>query len=145
MSQRTLADCINAADLLTLPTHTSVLEAARQMTTRQRGSVLVVDSAQRLIGIFTERDLMTKVVACAHNPAKVTLHEVMTHRPRTVPAHMLVSHALVLMRDGGFRHLPVVDAQDRPIGMFSMRDSLIHELVSAEYLLTVQEKLALSL
>lgn len=145
MRQRSLADCINTADLLILPGDTTVLEAARQMTTRRRGSVLVVDAAQRLIGIFTERDLMTKVVACAHNPAKVCLHEVMTRQPRSVAPHMPVSHALVLMRDGGFRHLPVVDAQDKPIGMFSMRDSLIHELVSAELMLNQQEALVISM
>ena len=145
MRQRSLADCINTADLLILPGDTTVLEAARQMTTRRRGSVLVVDAAQRLIGIFTERDLMTKVVACAHNPAKVCLNEVMTRQPRSVAPQMPVSHALVLMRDGGFRHLPVVDAEDRPIGMFSMRDSLIQELVSAELMLNQQEALAISM
>ncbi len=98
-----------------------VLGAVDRMTQCQFGAVLVVDHG-RLIGIFTERDLVTRVVAHRADPAATQLHEVMTPRPVCARIEDSLDDCLKKLRGGVFRHLPVVDADGRPIGMLSMRD-----------------------
>lgn len=138
---RTLADCILDQRPLSVATTTSVLHAAQLMADKHCGSVLVVSHEQELVGIFTERDLLVKIVARGRDPSTTQIADVMTATPRTALATMPVSHALVLMRDGGFRHLPVVDAQDRVLGVFSIRDTLTSELLDADLITAHQEHL----
>ncbi len=141
MTDRTLADCITAHPPLTLTADATVLDAARLMAARRCGSVLVLTPNGALAGIFTERDLLIKVVAAERAPAATRIDDVMTRAPRTAQPTMPVSHALVLMRDGGFRHLPVVDADERVLGMFSIRDTLTCELADADEISAHQEHL----
>lgn len=100
----------------------TVAAAARLMKQNRIGALLVVDGG-RLAGIFTERDALFRVVAEGRDPSATRISEVMTRNPRTIEADRPFGHALHLMYEGGFRHVPVVE-DTRPIGMVSARDAL---------------------
>ncbi|MGH7964994.1 MAG: CBS domain-containing protein [Candidatus Binatia bacterium] len=99
---------------------TSVAEAIRLMQEHHVGCVLVQE-AGRLVGIFTERDVLNKVAGSARDPAQTTVETVMTADPEALPEDAPISFALNLMSDGGFRHLPLVDEAERPIGILSVK------------------------
>ena len=105
---------------------TSVAEAARLMKQGNVGAVLVVENEQ-LVGIFTERDALCRVVAAGRDPASTALSEVMTREPKTVAADETFGYALLLMYENGFRHAPVVE-NGRPVGVVSARHALDPEL-----------------
>jgi CBS domain-containing protein len=84
-----------------------------------------------LLGIVTERDLMTRVLAKALDPAQTKLCDVMTPNPMCVPAETLVSDAVVIMIERGFRHLPIVGNGSKILGVFSVRDALPREIGNA--------------
>jgi CBS domain-containing protein len=90
------------------------------------GALLVIEDG-RLAGIFTERDALFRVIAENRDPAKTRLKEVMTTNPRTISADRPFGHALHMMHEGGFRHVPVVE-ESRAVGMVSARDALGPEL-----------------
>jgi CBS domain-containing protein len=100
----------------------SVATAARLMKEHRIGALLVIEGG-RLAGIFTERDALFRVVAEGRDPAKTRVGEVMTANPRTIAPDRPFGHALHLMYEGGFRHVPVVDG-GRPLGVVSSRDAL---------------------
>ena len=91
----------------------------------------MVVEKRRLVGIFTERDALYRVLANGKNPKLTRLGEVMTLNPTTVSASMPFGHALHLMYERNFRHVPVVD-DGVPIGMVSARDALGPELEQFE-------------
>ena len=126
MSNRLIKDVIAKQKPLIATRSMTVAAAARVMKKHHVGAIMVVD-ADRLVGICTERDVLYRVVAEARNPATTEIGDVMTARPRTVNADMRVGHALLLMYDGRFRHVPVLDG-GRPVGMISARDALGPEL-----------------
>ncbi len=99
---------------------TSVRAACDQMYAHRIGAVLVLSDTDRLLGIFTGRDAV-RVLAQGSDPAITLLRDVMTPNPDTLPARSTAIEALRLMRDGGFRHVPVVDG-DRVIGIVSRGD-----------------------
>ena len=108
---------------------TTVVEAARTMKRENVGALLVVDHG-RLIGIFTERDALFRVLAAGLDPGATRLADVMTRAPQTIHPDEPFVRALRMMHEGKFRHLPVVE-YDRPLGMVSVRDALdedLHEL-----------------
>jgi len=125
MQRRVIPDVVRDQDLLTLPGSATVREAARLMTERGVRSVLVVDQAQ-LEGIFTDTDLIERVVAEGLDPASTVLSGVITRDPLTVVPDCLAIEALRLMHGEGCRHLPVVDA-GRLVGVVSRRDFLLEE------------------
>jgi CBS domain-containing protein len=90
------------------------------MASRRIGAVMIGEG-QTLLGIFTERDLMTKVVVPGRDPDKVRLSEVMTGKPDTIKPEETAVDALLRMQRGGYRHLPVVE-NGRLVGMVSVRD-----------------------
>jgi len=104
----------------------TVLDAAQMMKRRNIGSLLVVDGT-RLIGIFTERDALFRVLAAGRDPAATTLADVMTRQPQTIHPDEPFVRALRIMHEGKFRHLPVVEF-DRPLGLVSVRDALDEDL-----------------
>ena len=119
MARRLVSD-IMSSQVQALPGSASVLEAASLMSECRIGAVAVVEEG-RLEGIFTERDALCRVMAAGHDPAKTPLSDVMTADPETAIPQMGAVAALLRMRDGGFRHLPVVeDGQVK--GILSMRD-----------------------
>ena len=106
--------------------HTTVAEAARLMKEGKVGAVLVVDEG-RLVGIFTERDALFRVIAPGLDPAKTELRGVMTRDPTTVAPDETFGYALLLMHEKGFRHTPVVE-NGRPVGVVSARHALDPDL-----------------
>jgi CBS domain-containing protein len=105
----------------------TVAAASRLMKAKRIGALLVVDSG-RLAGIFTERDAVFRVIAEGRSPEKTRLVEVMTPNPRTIGPDRPFGHALHLMHEGEFRHVPVVE-NGRALGMVSARDALGPELM----------------
>jgi CBS domain-containing protein len=126
MPQRPVRSIIGNQIPVTATSELTVAQAARLMKEKRIGALLVLDGA-RLAGIFTERDALFRVIAEGRDPEKTRLAEVMTANPRTITADRPFGHALHLMHEGGFRHVPVVD-QDRPLGVVSARDALGPEL-----------------
>jgi CBS domain-containing protein len=84
-----------------------------------------------LAGIFTERDAVFRVLAESRDPEKTHVADVMTTKPKTIGPDKAVGHALLMMYEGGFRHVPVVE-HGKPLGMISARDALGPELQEFE-------------
>ena len=126
MPHRSIRDVIERQKPLTAPANTTVAAAARMMKKRNVGALMVVHGG-RLTGIFTERDALFRVLGEARDPATTPVADVMTADPLTIDPDKAVGHALLMMYDGGFRHVPVVE-RGRPLGMISARDALGPEL-----------------
>lgn len=112
--------------LVTAAPETTVAEAAKLMAKRNVGAVMVVED-ERLIGIFTERDAVFRVIAKGRDPQTTPLSEVMTNAPRTVEPDKTFGYALLTMHENGFRHLPVIE-NGKPIGIISARNALDPDL-----------------
>ncbi len=104
----------------------TVCDAARRMAENRCGSVLIMEQ-ERLLGIFTERDLLVRVVASGRNPAETRVGEVMTTDIETIDGDETIEDAIRRMDEGCFRHLPVV-LGGRVLGMLSSRDIPVLEL-----------------
>ncbi|MBL8253964.1 MAG: CBS domain-containing protein [Candidatus Competibacter sp.] len=140
MSYRTLRKMVEHQKMLTAaPPKTSVREAARLMKTTKVGALLVVEHSH-LVGIFTERDALVRVLAEGLNPETTLLAEVMTLNPITVHPDQPFVSALHLMYEHGFRHVPVAE-NNRPLGMVSARDALELEIAEFEASLHQREHL----
>ena len=103
----------------------SVKEAMHSMRKRHRGCVLITEDGtvrSRLVGIFTERDVLLEVIDSGRNPADVPLADVMTADPESLPIDAKLAWALNMMSVGGFRHLPVTDERGWPAFILSVRD-----------------------
>ena len=98
----------------------SVAAAVNAMNEHRTGCVLVEQSG-RLAGIFTERDVLTKVIF-RNNSNALKVDAVMTRNPETLEANQTIAYALNKMSVGGFRHVPLVDAESRPVGIISVKD-----------------------
>ncbi|MDZ7343537.1 MAG: CBS domain-containing protein [candidate division KSB1 bacterium] len=107
----------------TVTSNATVMEAINAMVKNRVGAVAVVDQDD-LKGIFTERDVMLRVVRAKRDPEKTKMSEVMTTDVKTVPAEMAWTEALALMIEHHFRHLPITDHQNRVLGMLSIRNLL---------------------
>lgn len=134
MPNRPVRELIKNQRILTAAANLSVTEAAAAMREAKVGAIMVVNS-KRLVGIFTERDALYRVLAAGKDPRRTTLADVMTVSPATIEPDMPSGQALNMMYERGFRHLPVVEDGDL-IGMVSARDALGPELeqVKAELL-----------
>lgn len=104
---REMSEIIRNQKPLMLPPNATVQEACKRMYARKVGAVLVTDARSRLLGIFTGRDAV-RVLAKGRDPAATLLRTVMTRKPASMPPRSTAIDALRLMRDGGFRHVPVV-------------------------------------
>lgn len=125
---RLLKDVIKSRPVMSMPPNTTVREAAIKMKQSGMGSVAVTENGA-LIGIFTERDALFRVLSENIDPDSTPISQVMTKNVTTVPPSTSLTHALHLMHDFGFRHLPVVD-NGVPTGMVSIRDALGDELIN---------------
>ncbi|MDL2353824.1 MAG: CBS domain-containing protein [Pseudomonadota bacterium] len=133
MIERTVMQSVAQGHVLTILPEASSYEAACAMTKARCGSVLIVDGAGAMLGILTERDLMTKLVAQGRNPDTTPVQDIMTHNPQFVGPETTVSDAVLIMKRHNFRHLPIVSAA-RILGVFSLRDAMPRELVEAEHM-----------
>lgn len=131
MEQRKIIpDVIGKQQLLELPETASVRDAAVRMRDRQVGAVLITRGSN-LDGIFTERDVLNRVVAAGRDPDRTPLSEVMTRDPQTIGPDELAVDALRYMCEGGYRHLPVVE-NGQLVGIVSRRDFLGEEMAAVE-------------
>lgn len=126
MPIRSLRSIVAGQTPVTVPGATTVADAARTMKRHNVGALLVVEHT-RLVGIFTERDALFRVLAEGRSPALTRVEDVMTAQPQTIHPDEPFVRALRTMHEGKFRHLPVVEFE-RPLGMVSVRDALDEDL-----------------
>jgi CBS domain-containing protein len=124
-----ISDILRDHRVLSVEAEQTALEAARLMTEFNIGALPVMRGGE-LIGIFSERDLMRRVVAGGRSPGSTKVSEVMTSKPQTVSADTDLEECMQLMREEGFRHLPVMDG-NRLAGLVSMRDIILRDRKSA--------------
>jgi CBS domain-containing protein len=136
MAQRIVPDLVNQQEIWTCKPQMSVRDAAKFMAQRKIGAVMVVADG-KLVGIFSERDLLSKVIAQDRDPDEVLLDAVMTHSPVTIAPDDTPQTALELMRRFGIRHLPVT-TDNRPVGMVSVRD--LYDAVKSELEADLRER-----
>lgn len=121
----TLRELIKDRRVYSVDANRTVLEAARYMMEQGVGAVPVLRDGN-LTGILSERDIMNRVVAVGRTPGTTTVSEVMTANPRAVAADESIEECLFIMREFGFRHLPIVDGKELK-GLVSLRDVLMHQ------------------
>jgi CBS domain-containing protein len=126
----TLRDLIKDRKVYSINAGNTVLEAARFMMEHNIGALPVLRDGE-LAGIFSERDLMNRVVAVGRTPGMTAVSEVMTPNPRAVPVDETVEECLFIMREFGFRHLPIVDGRELK-GLVSLRDILMRRAADIE-------------
>jgi len=124
--------------LLMAPPETSVRDISKLMARKGVGAVLVVEE-KRLVGIFTERDAVFRVIAKGLDPQTTRLAEVMTASPQTADPNEPFGRALLMMHENGFRHVPVVE-NGEPIGIVSARYALDPDM--EEFVSEVQRRKA---
>jgi len=108
-------------DVGTTSPDATVLDCVQIMATQHYGCVLVEDGS-RLIGILSERDVVTRVVSRGKDPATESVRDIMTVEPECVTADEEIAYALNIMKVGGFRHVPVVHPDGAVAGIISIRD-----------------------
>src|SRR5215468_103314 len=128
----TLRDLVKDRKVYSVEATRTVLEAARFMMEHNIGALPVVRDGE-LAGILSERDIMNRVVAVGRTPGTTVVSEVMTANPRAVAADESIEECLFIMREFGFRHLPIVDGKELK-GLVSLRDVLMHQAGEIERL-----------
>ena len=118
---RTMSDIVRNRDPATLPASATIRDACRCMRDRRIGAVLVTEGDHRLLGIFTGRDAVHRVLAEGKSASRTKLVEVMTRDPDTMPPGKTAIEALRLMEDRRCRHVPIVDG-GKVVGIVSRFD-----------------------
>ncbi len=126
MFSQSVRSIMDPRKLLLVPGTMTVREAAKLMKTKHYGAVLITEG-ETLLGIFTERDAVFRVMAVGRDPETTQLADVMTKDPKTISPDKTFGHAMLMMHEGSFRHMPVVD-QGKLIGMVSSRNALDPDL-----------------
>jgi CBS domain-containing protein len=121
----TLRDVLKDRKVYSIDAGRTVLEAARFMMEHNIGALPVLRNGE-LAGIFSERDVMNRVVAVGRTPGHTQVSEVMTANPRAVNVDETVEECLFIMNEFGFRHLCIVEGKDLK-GLVSLRDILMHQ------------------
>src|SRR5205085_12566815 len=121
----TLRELVKDRRLYSVQASQTVLEAARYMMEYNIGAVPVLRDGD-LAGILSERDIMNRVVSAGRTPGTTAVSEVMTPNPRAVAADETMDECLFIMREFGFRHLPVVDGKVLK-GVVCLGDVLMHQ------------------
>ena len=140
MPNRPIRQIIQNRKLITAAEETTVAEAARIMKDGKVGALLVMKK-QQLAGIFTERDALNRVLAEGLDPLHTRLGRVMTRNPDTIAPDKPFGHALIMMYDHGYRHMPVVE-DGVAVGIISMRDALPPELSELEVDIEARDHIA---
>jgi len=113
---------LGPAEPICLRETATVSEAIERMLARRQAGVLVVDAEGRLIGIFTERDVLTRVAGRGRDARQTRLAEVMTRDPEALGVNERVAYAVHSMSVAGYRTVPLVDADRKPIGVVTVSD-----------------------
>lgn len=125
-----IVDLVKDRDVYFVEASRSVLDTVKYMAERNIGAVAVL-RGDELVGIFSERDLMKRVVAPGKNPAATTVEEVMTTDPLVVSPQDQIADCMRMMKEHSFRHLPICDGRKLK-GLLSLRDLLLHDQVEKE-------------
>jgi CBS domain-containing protein len=126
MFYQTVRTLMDPRKLILVSGSMTVREAAKLMKSKHYGAVLVTEG-DALLGIFTERDAVFRVIAAGRDPETTQLAEVMTKEPKTITSDKTFGHAMLMMHEGGFRHVPVID-DGKLVGMVSSRNALDPDL-----------------
>jgi CBS domain-containing protein len=118
---------LGPAEPICLPPMATVEDAIARMLERRQACVLIVDADGRLTGILTERDVLMRVAGAGRDPRRTALRDVMTPKPVALAARDRVAYAVHCMHVAGFRTVPLVDTEQRPIGIVNVSD-VIHWL-----------------
>jgi CBS domain-containing protein len=119
-------DLVKEQEMCVADVNDSVLQVARAMVERNIGAVPVLREG-KLAGVFSERDLMRRIVVEGRNPQATKVGDVMTTEPLSVGRNDDLEHCLRLMREHGFRHLPICE-DGQLLGFVSLRDMLLRDL-----------------
>lgn len=130
-----LIKTLDPAEAISVAADTTLDAAVQTMRAKRIGCLLITDSDGKLCGIFTERDLVTRIAGEVEDLSAHTVSQFMTHRPETVQADQLLASALQSMMVGDFRYLPLVDDEGQPTEILSSRDIIgyLTSLVEALY------------
>lgn len=139
MPNRRISDVIKGHKFIHVLPDTSIRDAARTMAEEHIGAVAILEGG-KLLGIFTERDLITRVVAVSADPDTTAIADVMSEKVLTVDEHDKVRKALGLMKLNNLRHL-IVTKNDIPSGMVSIRDFVGKELDELDQQAEMEERL----
>ncbi len=123
-------DLVKDRRVLSIEADRTVLEGARFIMENRIGALPVLRNGE-LVGIFSERDIMNRVVALGRLPGMTKISEVMTANPKSVSVDETMENCLYLMREFGFRHLPIVDGKELK-GLVSSRDILLRYISQQE-------------
>ncbi len=115
--------CVREVDTAQLEEPVAVV--AQRMHQHAVGTLVVVNELREVVGIVTDRDLVARVLAKGRDPSQTALREVMTIAPKTVSPETSIETALLIMRTGRFRRVPVVDAENRLVGLVTLDDVLM--------------------
>jgi CBS domain-containing protein len=126
MFDKPVRSVMQRQEVLKAAPETLVSKAAKLMAAKNVGAIMVIED-DRLVGIFTERDVVFRVVARGLDAQVTRLADVMTRAPHTVDADKPFGYALLMMQEKGFRHLPVIQ-DGKPIGIVSSRSAMDPEL-----------------
>ncbi len=126
MFDQPIKNLMDSKKFLAAPPATTVSDAARLMAGKNVGAILVVED-DHLVGIFSERDVVFRVIAQGRDAKTTKLAEVMTASPKTLAPNKSYGHALLLMQENGFRHVPVVE-NGKAIGIISSRNAMDPDL-----------------
>src|ERR1700689_4402259 len=126
----TLRDLVRYRKVYSIDATGTVLEAARLMMENNIGALPVIRNGE-LAGIFSERDVMNRVVAVGRTPGHTAVAEVMTANPRAVNVDETVEECLFIMQEFGFRHLPIVEGKQLR-GLVSLRDIVMPQAAEME-------------
>jgi CBS domain-containing protein len=140
MQNRLIKHILKDRELIAALPDTLVCDAAQQMREAHVGALAVVQEGS-LIGIFTERDALNRIVAEGLSPQGLTLKEVMTIRPTALDANSPFDHALHLMFENDCHHVPVIE-NGHPVGIVSAREAFGLEMVQFEHELEQREDIS---
>ena len=127
------------SNVLSIPPDATALEAAELMNKNSVGSLVVMDGG-RVVWMFTERDILKRVVVPRRNPGETAVREVMTTQVVCCHPHTKLDEARVAMKDHRIRHLPVVDEMDQLVGRISIGDLNAYDAHSQEVTIHYMEQ-----
>ena len=140
LKKRHVSDIIGGKEMLAVRPEATVRDAARRMAERNVACVLVTDANRKLLGIFTERDMLRRVVVDGRDPAATPVSAVMTTELRVVVPETNAIEAMRIMRENHVRHLPVA-VNGQAAGVVSLRDFLGAEMEEIRLELERRERL----
>ena len=141
MPHRTIDDVIQSQSLLTANPTAAVSSVIERMNQANVGSILIVDEVDSLMGIFTERDALTRVLGQNLDPKTTPVSEVMSAETITLESSQPLMYAFFLMQENGFRHIPIL-RQGKPVGVISLRDMMSVDLAQLEDVLNRKNALS---